>query len=223
MLMGDYSQLPVMQGERTIIGVVSWKTIGRKSFVEGGHAEFVRDCMDEHVSAVGEDRPLFEILDTLVREDFVLVLDKQKRVTGIVTMSDVGEQFREVSEPYLLLGAIENQIRRLIAGRFSLEQLRAVRAPGDTRTIDGLFDLTFAEYTTLLASADNWRRLRLSIDRNTFVAALDGVRRIRNDVMHFDPTLEEQGVQELRNFARLLRAVSPIRSVEATPTPTKKA
>jgi CBS domain-containing protein len=209
MLLRDFSQLPVMQNERTVNGVVSWKTIGRRLVLKGP-CDTVRECMDENVTLVRDDQPLFDVLDTIIQHDFVLVTDGQRRVSGIVTMSDVGEEFRDISEPYLLLGAIENQIRRLIAGKFSLETLRAVRSPDDTgRKIDGLFDLTFAEYASLLGKEENWKKLNLPVDRRTFITALDRVRQVRNDVMHFDPTLEEEAVRELRDFARLLRTITP--------------
>jgi CBS domain-containing protein len=208
MLLRDYSQLPVVHGERTILGVVSWKSIGRAQLL-GRSVEWVRECMDEHIDKVADDADLFQVLEKIIANDFVLVVDKESRVSGIVTVSDVSQQFREMSEPYLLLGSIENQIRRLIAGKFPLETLKAVRKPGDDRAIAGLFDLSFGEYVALLGNETNWKRLNLAIDRKTFVNALERVREIRNAVMHFDPDLEYESVHELRDVARLLEAVVP--------------
>ncbi len=213
MLLRDYSQLPVVQGERTILGVVSWKSIGRAQLL-GGPVDWVRECMDEQVEKAADDADLFQVLEKIIVNDFVLVVDKESRVSGIVTVSDVSQQFREMSEPYLLLGSIENQIRHLIAGKFSLETLKAIRKPGDDREIGGLFDFTFAEYVALLGNETNWKRLGLSIDRKIFVSALERVREIRNAVMHFDPDLEDESVYELRDVARLLQTIVP-RSLRA--------
>jgi hypothetical protein len=48
---------------------------------------------------------------------------------------------------------------------------------------------TFGEYIRFLENPDRWAKLRLSIDRATFCKYLDGVRTIRNDVMHSTPTV----------------------------------
>ena len=45
MLMNDYSQLPVMTGERDVKGVISWRSIGRRQAM-GVQCNVVRECMD---------------------------------------------------------------------------------------------------------------------------------------------------------------------------------
>jgi hypothetical protein len=35
------------------------------------------------------------------------------------------------------------------------------------------------------------------------------VRQIRNAVMHFDPDIQDDAVQELRDFVRFLREIAP--------------
>jgi CBS domain-containing protein len=211
MLLRDYSQLPVMQSERSVNGFVSWKSIGRRYLLQGS-CEFVRDAMDESVSTVDEEAPLFDVLDTINKNDFVLVQNRQKLIVGIVTQADLGEQFKEMSEPFLLLGIIENQIRRLVAGKFPVEILRAARNPAESgREIKAVFDMSFGEYVRLFENEENWKRLRLPVDRRKFTEALASVRDIRNDVMHFDPDFDEaDATQELRDFVRFLREIEPI-------------
>jgi predicted transcriptional regulator len=215
MMLHNYSQLPVISGARTINGVVSWRSIGRRTLLQGP-CEFVRECMDPDVKTVYEDVLLFDALPEINKHEFVLVQDRQGRITGIVTASDIGEQFREMSEPFILLGGIENHIRKLIARVFSRDDLRAARSPGDDqRQIGGIFDLNFAEYRTLLSSDENWKKLNLPVDKRRFLEALDSVRELRNDVMHFDPELDSQAVLELRAFLRFLREVAPISQPQA--------
>jgi hypothetical protein len=45
MLTNDFSQLPVMSGEREVKGIVSWKTIGSRLALKRD-CPFVRDCME---------------------------------------------------------------------------------------------------------------------------------------------------------------------------------
>ena len=56
-----------------------------------------------------------------------------------------------MSEPFLLLGEIENHVRRIIANKYPLEILKGVRDPADqSRPIQAVSDLTFGEYIRLL-------------------------------------------------------------------------
>ena len=65
---------------------------------------------------------------------------------------------------------------------------------------------TFGEYVRLLENADRWAQLALPIDRGTFVDKLDAVRRIRNDVMHFNPDpVPPDSVDKLRNILSMIR------------------
>ena len=52
------------------------------------------------------------------------------------------------------------------------------------------------------------------MNRGLFVKTLDEVRRIRNDVMHFDPEgIQEQDVQSLRDFVRLMRRFAEVGAI----------
>jgi hypothetical protein len=117
-----------------------------------------------------------------------------------------------VAEPFLLLGEIENHVRRLIGDNFSPDELAIVRGPNDRdRKITRVADLSFGEYVRLLENDAQWQRIRLPIDRQVFVALLDRVREIRNDVMHFDPDgVPPEDLERLRYFANLLQRLQTI-------------
>jgi len=54
------------------------------------------------------------------------------------------------------------------------------------------------------------------MDRPKFVAMLDSVRKIRNDVMHFDPDpLSRDDIILLNNFAKGMRTLRRVGAVEA--------
>jgi hypothetical protein len=58
---------------------------------------------------------------------------------------------------------------------------------------------------------DRWQKLKLPIDRAVFCSELDEVRKIRNDVMHFDPVgIHEEDLQRLRFFSQFLRRLHQI-------------
>ena len=110
MIARDYSQLPVMQDERNVKGIVSWKSIGyRRSLGHG--ADCVRDYMDP-VKIIPKDTTLFEAIGIVAQNDYVLVQDRDNTVSGIVTASDLSSQFGQLAGPFLLVGEIEGSLKK---------------------------------------------------------------------------------------------------------------
>ena len=65
MQMNDFSQLPVMSGERSLKGIVSWESIGRRITL-GQHCTLVKDCMDE-AEQIGIDAPLLDAAEGIAK------------------------------------------------------------------------------------------------------------------------------------------------------------
>jgi hypothetical protein len=212
MLMNDYSQLPVMTSSREVKGMVSWKAIGMQLSL-GKSVTTARDCM-EPAHEVKYDEPLFTAVDIIIKYEYVLIRNEKKEISGIVTTTDVSLTFDQLGEQFLLLGEIENHIRALIDGKYTVEQLREAADSADTgRSIDDVSDLTFGEYIRLLENQERWIALGLQIDRSLFVKELDRVREIRNDVMHFDPDgIEPSEINTLRRFLRFLQRLMEVNS-----------
>jgi CBS domain-containing protein len=92
MMSNDFSQLPVMTGPRDLKGVVGWKTIGTRLALKRPIAT-AKDCMDAAVF-LSASEPLFSAISVIADHDYVLVLKQDKTICGIVTASDLNEQFR---------------------------------------------------------------------------------------------------------------------------------
>ena len=207
MQLNDFSQLPVMTGDRTVKGIISWKSIGT-SFSLGGACEQVRDCMEESVEEISIDAPLFEAIGSIAKHGYLLVRGKDKAVTGIVTETDLSEQFMHLAGPFLFIGEIEGHLRQLIHGKFTVAEMRSTSEGEGGRDISGSADLTFGGYCRLLEKPEYWEKLNLSVDRGQFVEHLKSVRKIRNDVMHFAPDgLSPEDVTVLRHIARFLETL----------------
>jgi CBS domain-containing protein len=207
MLSNDFSQLPVMSGERTVKGMISWRSIGAR-WALGKDAELVSEFMEDAVE-VRADRSIFSALPTIVEQGYVLVRNATSKISGIVTTADLSLQFQQLAEPFLLLGEIENQVRRLIDGKFTRAELAEARDPADSeRAVGSVSDLTFGEYLRLLQEPSRWAKLNLAIERHIFLKDLDAVRQIRNDVMHFDTdALPVAQLLTLRKFTKFLQAL----------------
>lgn len=207
MLAHDFSQLAVMSNDRTINGAISWKTIGKRLSHENNLVE-AKDAMEAAV-ALEDTEGLFKATKLIIDHEFIFVRSSvDKKVTGIVTATDLSEQFQFLSEPFLLIGQIENQIRNLMNGKYPVEVLQSVCSDTDPerkQRIQSVADLTFGEYLRIIQSPENWVKLGLRVDRVVFCTEMDKVREIRNDVMHFDPDgIDEEQYDQLRRFSRLM-------------------
>ncbi|MFZ0963430.1 MAG: CBS domain-containing protein [Terriglobia bacterium] len=213
MLTNDFSQLPVMTTPREVKGMVSWKTIGSRLALRRPCAT-VRDCM-EPAQLVSIDESLFSAIETVTAHDYVLVQAQDKSICGIITASDFNDQFRRLAEPFLMVGEIENGIRRILYGKFTSKELEDAKGPGeDGRTIEGVADLTIGEYIRLIEPEKRWNKLGLEVDRVEFISRLSKIRELRNDVMHFDPDgLEPSDMELLREFAQFLKRLRDVGAV----------
>lgn len=209
MLEYDYSQLPVMQSEFEVKGVLSWTTLGKRLAL-GQSCETSQDCM-EPVIYVRSDESLLSTVQRITDNEYVLVRNAENRVTGIVTTSDLSVQFSALAEPFLVIGEIENYVRRLLEAKFTLDEMAEVRDPDDPRPIESSADLTIGEYVRLLENEERWAKLGLPLER---VAMMDGLRKareLRNDVMHFKPDpIEPEDLAFLKSFRKMMQELTKL-------------
>ncbi|MEX0939560.1 MAG: CBS domain-containing protein [Pirellulales bacterium] len=213
MLTHDFSQLPVMTTERSVKGVISWKTIGSRLALKQACAH-VRDCIEQPRIVQVEDS-LFSVISDIAEHDYVLVQAPDRTICGIVTATDFSEQFRKLGEPFLLIGEIENSIRKLIHGKFTAAQLADVKDPDDNdRKVAAVSDLTFGEYVRLLENEKRWKKIGLALDRVEFVKRLEQIREIRNDIMHFEPEgISDEDMKILRDFSKFMNRLRTLGAI----------
>ena len=165
--------------------------------------------MEPNYQLISYDTSLFKALPMIIEHDYVLVENSFKEICGIVTASDLSLQFKQLTEPFLLVAEIENYIRQILK-KLSKEELANAKDERDTcRIIESVADLTFGEYLRLFQNPNYWNKLSLSIDRGTFCDHLEKIKNVRNNIMHFDPDgLDENSIDTLRTFVRLLQTLS---------------
>ena len=144
MIKKDFSQLPIMEGERTLKGIISWASIAKRQGL-GVQVSKVRDCSDP-AYVLDLETSLFGAIEAIYRHDYALVRHPDNRIGGIVTTADLTLEFQKLAEPFLLIGEIENHLRRLIAIRFTLEELQEAKNSSDlNREVAAVDDLTLGE------------------------------------------------------------------------------
>lgn len=203
-----YSQLPVISGKSSVKGIISWASIGSRLMLghdpHGKVCDFMKPFLP--IYEVGADESIFMAIPAIIENDFVLVRGAGGAISGIVTATDLSVQFRMLTEPFLLLGEIENHLRGMVLNKFSLADMRRARHTNDTRPIGEVKDMNFGEFKTLLEGKENWEKFGFPIDRVIFCELLAKIGKLRNEVMHFNPKgLSCVDLESIQKFANLLR------------------
>lgn len=208
MIFHDFSQIPILNGARTVEGIVSWKSIGR-AMALGKECLTVSDCKEE-ITTLNFDEPLFNAVKVVLEKEVVLVRQKDGIISGIVTATDIGEQFISMAEPFLIIEQIENHIRKLLDRKFEPKDLTFESTYEEKpREINSLSDLTFGQYVRLLEDPIKFEKLKINIDKNLLTTQLETVRKIRNDVMHFDPDgITQNNLDQLRQTLNFLHTIN---------------
>ncbi len=198
----NYSQLPIIEKERDVQGVISWRSIG-EVYAHGQNPKTVQDC-NEKAHIVEVTMPLLDAANEIYKHDYVLVSGRDKRIIGIVTAADIAYEFKQLAHPFLLIGEIEGYLRGIIRGKFTIEDLKHIS--DSDKDISGPHDLTFGNYIRLLEDPKKWDVLKLNFDRKEFINQLSLIRIIRNSIMHFSvDSLEDEEIMRLDCMVSLLR------------------
>jgi len=201
----DFSQLPVMNNDREILGIISWQSIA-KGLIAKKDSNSVKDFMTHDYKILAEDTPLFEAIKEVIRTEMIFVRSKENKIQGPVTPFDLNEEFMEQIEPFILLEQIENFIRLILHDKIVLQDILKLLTITDTsRKIELISDLTFGEYQRIIENGDNWDLLGLPFIKSDFTNELDEIRKIRNGVMHFHPDkISEHDLNTLRKMSKFL-------------------
>jgi CBS domain-containing protein len=205
MMMHNYSQLPVMNGPRTVVGYVSWETIGY-ALTKGQMSQEIKHYTNSDVTKLSYETPLLDAISIIIEKEFILVIKNDNTISGILTIADISAQFLSVTEPFILLEQIENHIRQILDKKFLVTDLKEFCKIGEIeRDIEFIDDLNFGDYIQIVGNPENWEKLNLSIERLPFIKQLDKIRKIRNDVMHFDPEgITKEQKDDLIKMAKFL-------------------
>ncbi|WP_316846443.1 CBS domain-containing protein [Pedobacter psychrodurus] len=207
MLRYNFSQLPILSGNRDVVGLISWKSIGTALSL-GKNCETVFDCKED-VEVLSIDEPIFKAMNVILAKEVILVRDKKNTISGIVTATDLGEQFLKLSEPFLIIEQIENLVRRLLDGKLTFDDIKKVLdLSKHDKEIHSLADLNFGHYVRIMENPELYAKLGLRIDRVILQKMLQETRIIRNDVMHFKPEeIEQKDLDALRQVLNFLTTI----------------
>jgi predicted transcriptional regulator len=210
MMQNDTAYLAVMSGDRTVDGILSWRTIGK-----AGAAKRAANTVEHYLATVRIveiDTPLFDAVRDIVEAEVVLVRAKDRTICGLVSAQDIATQFVTLSEPFLFLEQIENHLRAILEkARLPSSAVKELVNPADADRIEkvnGIDDLSFGETARAFGREEIWNKLHLLLDRPSFCIRLEEIRSIRNKVMHFHPDgISDEDREILRKTRQMLQAL----------------
>lgn len=122
MIAREYSQLPVVDADARVLGMISHESVLRAMVTFGCGIEklSVRDAMYRH-RAISPDAGMADLLDALRHTSALLVLDRAGLLLGIVTDFDVTAYFRADVEDRMHVADVELGLRAFVASAYGGE------------------------------------------------------------------------------------------------------
>lgn len=199
MLGHDFNQLPVVDAAGCLTGIVSEQTILRTYYHSEGKVSLlsltVPHCQEQALTLELDD-DLLDVLEVLEDRDnyAVIIVDEQKRPTGILTHYDMTNFFREVSEGQLFVETVELTLRRYIEEAFPDKEamkgaLMAAFGPDrrkPERPARDYHHLGFLDHVRLITDDDNWPHFERALaPQELFWSLMNQVRQTRNQLAHY--------------------------------------
>ena len=209
MVAGEYSQLPVVDSFGRLKGVITWESIAHAQFRH--RPELVAEAMLTNPHSCKESEELFARIDDIQRRGFLIVVDGENVVAGILTAADLSGELRNRVQPFTVLEEIERRLRRAVS-RLPIDDLRDSFPGGDPRAkkINSAHDLTLGNYGYVLDDDKRWAKLRWPYERADMVERLRKVASYRNAIAHWDIDAPGQGSDELTHAKQVLRLLKVI-------------
>lgn len=198
MFSNAFAQLPVINANNHLQGLISYRTILRSYYHTGGKVDLlalpVSNCQ-EPASVLTLDDDLLQVLNLLRDRQTAAVVIVEKSVpVGILTHSDMTNFFRATSETQILVENVEKTLRRYIEAVFpdaeSRNQAIIVSLGADrkdpTKPFRSYEYLSFMDELKLITDEDNWGKFQGILEpRDLFWNLMNQVRVTRNQLSHF--------------------------------------
>jgi len=197
----DYSQLPIVDEQGYIKGMISEQSIVNTYFDMNGSLNLldlkVDHCQQEALT-ISIKKDLFDAIK-LLESAFAIVVEDNNKPVGIVTNFDTAYYFRDLSEDLIVVEKIESELREYIRYAFpenAVDTALHNAFKNNPRFQDSLGksvdDLTLFEYMQVILADENWSKFEGVFEpKNMFRSYMENVRKIRNQLAHFRGKLDQ--------------------------------
>ncbi|MFD6390781.1 CBS domain-containing protein [Nocardia sp. NPDC060259] len=200
------SQLPIVDEHHRLVGVVTWESIAHKSLT-GTQVELWGARAAQYPPAAHSEQELFSRMDDIRKFGFVVIVDSENVVTGIVTAADLADELEARVTPFMVLEELERRLRQAIR-----EMPRELLRSGGKKKAEKAEDLTLGNYPYLLNQPGAWKWLGWPFEKDRIVERLRDVATYRNEIAHWNidaPEDEPQQLARARELLDLLKLVTP--------------
>lgn len=201
-------------GLRNIVGVLTWPMIVQALQERSVEHWTIGQCCERFGQSLestlcSSEEELLEVARRVRRDGYVVVRQRNGE-HFVVTLAELGTEFAQRLEPFLLATEIEAALRWIVHVRLpdearALLSSRALSADDDRE--EGV-RVTIGEAIYLLSNDRHWDKAQLGHDRRGFTGLLEEARVARNNVVHVNPEgVAEDHIHTLRRCVSVLRAV----------------
>lgn len=197
MIENDYSQLPVIDKNHHPIGLVTYESIlnAVRNFNLRPDDLSVRNVMIQPDLFQLEDT-LSDVFERLKLANTVLIKSSEGTLVGIVTTYDATEYFRKYAEDLMVVEDVEGMMKDLIRLAYGVadddgaSEKLAEAIVKFTKYKKGkpFGKLSFGDYVDIILAEETWPQMQTVFGLQSSQAVrnlLDGVRKTRNDLAHF--------------------------------------
>lgn len=226
MIDNDYSQLPVIDKDGRLVGMVTYQSIiqAGRSFEIKVDELHVRDVIQKNIKYFDVEDNLFDLLDEIKKNNAVVIIEPDGTPVGMVTSYDASEFLRMRSEGLMRIENIEGTLKALIlachstkVGQIDTERLeQAVQSMTDYRFDQNqtgrkpltFNDLNLNDYINFVVQKSTWNYFEpiLQIKREALITLLAKVREARNDMAHFRKEISQRNLDDLIYCAKWLES-----------------
>lgn len=196
MVANDFSQLPVVDGEGKLVGIVSEQSITDTLFHTRGKVPIYDMTVDNCTAMPLTLPPEADVFEALrqMEDAPALVVVRDGKPVGIVTYLDTTNFFRENNEGLMYVEDIEVGLRKYVQDIFhddALLDAALIHVVGESKQNPGHPNkshdkLSFYEQVQFLAHEKNWPYFEPYLKpRDLFMTLMEEVRLVRNQLAHF--------------------------------------
>lgn len=225
-----FGQLPVLAADGRLLGLITQQGLAGLYFHTQGAAPLLKMPVHhalEAAATLGAEDDLFKAVEALaVPRTPAVVVTEAGRPIGLLSGKDMTHFFRSLFEGIILAEEIELILRDYTAKAFPDEaalNAAAMAAFGPGPNNPNLsrrnpYKLSFGDRMQMMCAAPNWERLEPVLGPQTvFLALMNRVREVRNQMMHF------RGQMDPLEFDALARAYTWLQNRPPWPEPPASA
>jgi len=159
--------------------------------------ESINDLKEEPLPEISIDDSLFDAITKLKSVSAILVRNKNKEYTHLITPRVVANALEEYAERFKEIEILEDNLKKVIK-ELPQTELKKFEDEFDTE----LERMDFSNYTKILSKY--WETLSIkNYDKKLFTKLLDESREYRNALMHFRLEEKNDGLKSLKKLNRL--------------------